>query len=151
MFIIRHFGIVVQDLDRVLGYYRDFLGFVETRRMEESGEFLETVLGISGIRVTTVKMKGSEGEVLLELLKFHHPQSEGDVIPKRSLTQLGPTHFALTVANVEALYQKLRVAGHRFISEPRISADGGAKVCFGFDPEGNPIEFVEVLGKAVGK
>ena len=141
---LRHFGIVVQDLDRALDFYGGLLTLKVIRRMDEHGPFVDTILRHQAVRVTTVKLGGTNGETLLELLKFHTPevveQSNG-----RGLFNIGPTHLALTVGDLDALCERLRAAEVRFISAPQLSADGLAKVCFCLDPEGTPVELVQLL------
>lgn len=141
---LRHFGIVVADLDRALDFYGGLLELKVIRRMDEHGPFVDGILGHQAVRVTTVKMGGNSGETLLELLKFHTPEVAGQS-NGRGLFSIGPTHLALTVGDIETLCERLRAAGVRFISVPRLSADGLAKVCFCFDPEGTPLELVQLL------
>ena len=71
---LRHFGIVVQDLERALDFYVGLLELKVVRRMDEHGPFVDSILGHKAVRVTTVKLGGSDGETLLELLKFHYPE-----------------------------------------------------------------------------
>ena len=141
---LRHFGIVVQDLDRALDFYGGLLTLKVIRRMDEHGPFVDTILGRQAVRVTTVKLGGTNGETLLELLKFHTPEVV-EQSNARGLFHIGPTHLALTVGDIDALCERLRAAGVRFISAPQVSADGLAKVCFCSDPEGTPVELVQLL------
>ena len=141
---LRHFGIVVQDLDRALDFYGGLLALKVIRRMDEHGPFVDTILGHQAVRVTTVKLGGTNGETLLELLKFHTPEVV-EQSNARGLFHIGPTHLALTVGDIDALCERLRAAGVRFISAPQVSADGLAKVCFCSDPEGTPVELVQLL------
>ena len=141
---LRHFGIVVADLERALEFYGGLLELKVIRRMDEHGAFIDRILGQNDIRVTTVKLGGSSGETLLELLQFHSPAVTGQN-NRRGLFSIGPTHLALTVSDLDALCERLRAAGTPFICEPQLSADGAAKVCFCADPEGNPIELVQLL------
>lgn len=138
---LRHFGIVVRDLDRALEFYCGKLGLSVSKRMEENGAFLDSVLAASGIRVTTVKLAAGEGPTLLELLQFDSPQPESTGMP--SLFRTGATHFALTVHDLTALHEALSACGTPFLSAPERSADGLALVAFCRDPEGNLIELVE--------
>lgn len=139
---LRHFGIVVRDLKPMLAFYQG-LGLKIEKEAVETGEFIDTILGSAGTKVTTVKLSAPEGEALIELLCFEKPPVE--VGAPSSLFRPGPTHFALTVGNVRALFHSLSEKGIRFISPPRLSPDGNAMVAFCFDPEGNPIELVEML------
>lgn len=138
---LRHFGIVVRDLERALEFYCGKLGFAVSRRMEESGAFLDTVLAAPGTKVTTVKLGAGEGAALIELLQFDVPKPENGGEP--SLFRTGATHFALTVTDLDALHESLAACGTTFLSKPRRSPDGLALVAFCRDPEGNLIELVE--------
>ena len=140
---MRHFGLVVRDLDRSLKFYCEVLGLRVIRQMEESGTFLDTILAKPGVKVTTVKLGFGEGPTLLELLHFQSPDISVSEWP--SLFSTGATHFAMTVTGLTPLYKNLLEAGASVLAAPEQSPDGRASVCFGRDPEGNLIEFVEEL------
>lgn len=140
---LRHFGIVVHDLDKALDFYCAQLGFKVARRMEESGGFLDTILNAESVQVTTVKLAADEGQTLLELLRFAVPYTEKN--NACSLFSTGPTHFALTVGDLLQVYKQLQSFGTKFLSTPQTSPDGMAMVAFCRDPEGNLIELVQNL------
>lgn len=140
---LRHFGLVVRNLDKSLEFYCGALGMRVVRRMEESGGFLDTILADNQVKVTTVKLGAAEGSALLELLHFQVPLAKES--GWSSLFQTGATHFALTVKDLRKLHISLEAHGAEFLSAPQSSPDGRALVCFGRDPEGNLIEFVEEL------
>ena len=140
---LRHFGLVVRDLERALNFYCDILGLRVVRRMEEAGPFLDTILAEPEVRVTTVKLGAEEGPALLELLHFKWPEISVSEWP--SLFRTGATHFAMTVTDLASVYGSLLDAGASVLAAPERSPDGLALVCFGRDPEGNLIEFVEEL------
>jgi glyoxylase I family protein len=140
---LRHFGLVVRDLERALNFYCDVLGLRVVRRMEEAGPFLDTILAMPDVRVTTVKLGAKEGPTLLELLHFERPDIS--VSQRPSLFSTGATHFAITVTDLASVYRNLLNAEASVLAAPERSPDGRAFVCFGRDPEGNLIEFVEEL------
>lgn len=140
---IRHSGVVVADLERALKFYRDVLGFEIRVQADESGPFIEKILGINGIAVTTVKMMAPNGG-MLELLHFKTLHA-APVSNDKEVTTNGWTHVALTVTNLDGLYDKMRAAGVFFTTEPIVSPGGKAKVTFCRDPENNLIELVEEL------
>jgi catechol 2,3-dioxygenase-like lactoylglutathione lyase family enzyme len=138
---VRHAGIVTDDLESSLKFYRDLLGFKEVRRMEESNPFIEAVLGIKGVYVTTIKMSDPGGGQI-ELLHYKsHLKKRGE----REINDIGISHVALTVDDVNQLYEDLKDSGVPFISGPRLSDDGGATVAFCRAPEGTFIELVELM------
>lgn len=140
---IRHTGIVVDSLSKSLDFYIGKLGFKVHIRSDESGSFISQILGLKDVKVTTVKLKHVDGQ-MIELLDFtSHKQKN----LQKEINQIGPTHIAFTVENVEAIYADFKNSGIKFISTPAISHDGYAKVAFCQSPEGTYIELVELLNK----
>lgn len=141
---IRHIGIVVRDLEKMLHFYGDLLGLKIIKKMDESGGFIDTITAIKSVKVTTVKMEADDGN-LIELLYFHRPANKP--AKKKDLCDSGISHIAFTVQDADAEYERLTAENIVFNSRPQLSPDGSAKVAFLRDPEGNYIELVEVLGK----
>lgn len=139
-FSIRHFGIVVKDLEDSLFFYENLLGFKVFKKMKESGPEISTFLGINNVEVTTVKMKNQFNQ-MIELLSYTKQTNNNDVV----INQLGPTHVALSVSNLDDLYQNFKNQNIEFISSPIITNDKFAKVAFCKAPEGTFIELVEEL------
>ena len=138
---IRHAGIVVEDLEKSLSFYRDKLGFSIVKRMVEKGEFIDQILGFQKLEIITVKMALQNGQ-MIELLDYGAHKKE--VAPK-AINDSGLTHLALTVENLESVYKQFTADNINFISKPKISPDKYAKVAFCAAPEGTYIELVEVL------
>ena len=138
---IRHIGIVVNDLKKSMCFYRDLFGFRITKQMEESGDYIDSVLSLQGVKVTTVKMTAPDGK-MIELLRFHTHLSEGR---PRDITDAGITHIAFTVKDLEREYNRLKDYGVSFNAPPQVSPDGYARVAFCRAPEGTFIELVEEL------
>lgn len=138
---IRHTGIVVIDLEMSLHFYRDLLGFRIVKQMEETGDYIDKILALSNIKVTTVKLNSASGQ-LIELLKYHSHLAEQR---RREVNEVGISHIAFTVDDLDSVYERLKKTGIRFISSPQLSPDGYAKVAFCRAPEGTWIELVEVL------
>jgi catechol 2,3-dioxygenase-like lactoylglutathione lyase family enzyme len=138
---IRHTGIVVNDLESSLHFYRDLLGFRTAKQMEEAGDYIDNISSLQNVKVTTVKMASPSGQ-LIELLKYHsHPEEN----KMRKICEIGISHIAFTVDDLAAEYSNLKDQGVQFNSPPQLSPDGYAKVTFCTAPEGTLIELVEVL------
>ncbi|MFA5099317.1 MAG: VOC family protein [Candidatus Omnitrophota bacterium] len=142
---MRHTGIVVEDLEKMLFFYRDLLGLKVIERREESSGYIEALLATPGASVTTVKLSCGNS-VLVELLHFHSDPS--DIRGQKGLCVNGISHIAFTVGDIDAEYGKLAAAGVAFVSAPQDSPDGGARVAFCRDFEGNFIELVEEVRAA---
>jgi len=138
---IRHTGIVVSDLKRSLIFYRDLLGFKIIKQMDEGGQYLDMVLGLEKTKVTTIKMSAPNGE-MIELLFYFSPGGEKKV---SEMCDVGISHIAFSVKDLDATYEKLIQTGIEFISTPQISPDGFARVAFCKAPEGTFVELVQEL------
>ena len=139
---IRHTGIVVDDLDASLDFYKDLLGFKVEKIADEDEGFICEILGISSAGLKTVKLSIGEGggKQLIELLCFNKKKYRiFDIVT------IGPTHIALGVSNLVKLCEKMYKNGVRFISKPQNSPNKYAKVCFCRAPEGTYIELVQLL------
>ncbi len=140
----RHTGLVVRDLRRSEAFYREVLGYTPWRRAEESGPFIEGVVGIPGVVLEWVKLKAPDGS-LLELLQYHsHPDPQA-CPALQPANRLGCSHIALTVSDCDALYRTLRERGIHCNSEPLTAPDGTVKVLYCHDPDGIIVELVEEL------
>ena len=138
---IRHTGIVVADLEASLHFYRDLLGFQIAKQMEEAGDYIDNISSLRHVKVTTVKMTSPFGQ-MIELLKYHsHPAEQ----KTREICEIGISHIAFTVDDLDIEYENLKNKGVQFNSPPQLSPDGYAKVTFCRAPEGTLIELVEVL------
>lgn len=139
---IRHIGIVVSDLEKALHFYQDLLGLKVVNKMVESGNYIDKISGLKNVRVTTVKMAAEDGN-LVELLCYHSHKRE--ITFKKNICEIGVSHVAFTVDNIDVEYKRLLKAGVQFNAPPQISPDGYAKVTFCKDLDGSLIELVEVL------
>jgi catechol 2,3-dioxygenase-like lactoylglutathione lyase family enzyme len=141
---IRHVGLVVADLEGALRFWRDVMGFRITKQMDESGPYIDAMMGLQNARVTTVKLAAPDGK-LVELLHFPSHPDRAAWTGKPYST--GFTHIALTVEDVDAECRRLAQAGVTFSAPPQRSPDGYARVTYGRGPEGVLLELVEVVGK----
>ena len=53
---VRHIGIVVKNIENSLKFYRDIFGLQIQRSMNESGKYIDNMLGFENVKVKTVKM-----------------------------------------------------------------------------------------------
>ena len=141
---IRHTGLVVADLERALAFWCGALGLIVAKRMDESGPHIDAMLGLDGVRLTTVKLAAPDGN-LIELLHFHsHPDKP---VWAGTPCSTGWTHVAVTVEDLEAACRKLAEAGAQFEAPPQGSPEGDVKVTYCRGPEGVLLELVEVAQK----
>jgi len=139
---IRHTGLVVSDLEGALNFWQDLLGFKIKHKMNEFGPAIDAMMGLKNTHLTTVKLVAPQGG-MLELLHFNSHPDIPEWLGKPYST--GFTHIALTVKNLDDLYQKLTNASFSFPALPQLSKDGSVRVIYCRGPEGILLELVELL------
>ena len=128
-------------MENSLKFYRDLLGLKIIRDMNEHGDYIDSMLSLDNVQVRTVKMSADIGNTLIELLYFKsHTDDE-----IRNFYTIGASHVALTVDNLDGLYKHLSANNIRFNAPPQKSPDGLVKVTFCNDPDGTPVELVEII------
>ena len=137
---IRHTGIVVNDLDNSITFWCEIMGFNIQRKMLESGEKIDSMMGLKNVKVTTAKLSDKNGN-LIELLKFEsHPDlKEWQGKPYST----GISHLALTVDNFDETIKKLDKFDIKLKNKPIISNDKKVKVVYITCLEGLLLEIVE--------
>ena len=137
---IRHVGIVVQDIQKSIDFWRDHFNFSIFIDQIEEGPFIEHLLNMPNVKVRTVKMNGEDNS-LIELLYFF---KRDDIDQWRgNLTSTGLTHVALNVSNLDKKIDDLVFKGYKLVNQPRKSENGSVRVAFVEGPEGLLLELVE--------
>ena len=136
----RHAGLVVRDMQRALRFYRGILGLKVEKIITLKGRHLETIFNKKGIVLRYAKLyapgQNKTDAPVFELHCWKNPKR----IPKK-----GYNHISFTVKDLDFEYRKLSKLGIKFLSRPLNSPVTNTKLCFGQDPDGNLIEFIEDL------
>lgn len=127
---IAHWALKVHDLERSLAFYRDTLGFQEMMRINHAEGPLAGQLLLVYLRVTDTQY--------VELF----PGGKGTVAPDEDTTSMH--HVCLQVASIAKTAEALRKLGVPLFREPKFGLDGNNQ-CWIKDPDGNRIEFMEML------
>jgi len=138
---VRHVGIVVSNMEKSLKFYRDLLGLKVKSLVNEEGKFLDNMLAHENVKNKVAKLVTEQGNTLVELIDSRSYGNKKD----RDFFTIGASHFAFTVDDLEKTYDYLVKNGVKFTAPPQQTPDGFAKVTFCEDPDGTPIELVEVI------
>lgn len=134
-----HVAMAVEDMDRVLHFYRDLLGFeVDWERPHYSGEGMARVVGLEGAEARVVMLKGHGAR--MELFQYLRPV--GRRLGVRRQCDFGLSHLALEVKGIHEMYAHLREAGVVFNCPPQ-NLRPGVWATYLQDPEGNTVELVQ--------
>ena len=139
---VRHTGVVVRDLEKSTEFYCA-LGFVEDNQAIEEGDFIDTVVGMQNVKLEWVKLKAPDG-YLLELLQYHSHPEQKEIAKQRS-NQLGCSHLAFSVDDIDTVCKEIKKIGGSVVSPPALTNDKKVKVVYCHDNEGNLMEIVEEL------
>ncbi len=139
---IMHVGVCVSDLNRSIRFYRDGLGFEEAGGLEISGEPTATLLEMPDLELRAVYLE--RDGLRIELLHYPSPGSVGSAEP-RPMNQLGLTHMAVRVENLEDAIAKLTALGGTALEHTRVrEPEYDAEIIYLTDPDGTRLELIQV-------
>jgi catechol 2,3-dioxygenase-like lactoylglutathione lyase family enzyme len=138
---IHHTSLTVSDMERSKAFYVGLLGMELMREAELSGPAIEEIVGLKEARMKLAFIR--KGSTILELFQYISPSGRNDARSRRPC-DVGVTHVAFEVRDIEAVYQELRSQGVEFVSPPRLVRT--SKAAYLFDPDGITLEIFEPLG-----
>lgn len=138
---IRHVGIVVQDLELCVNFWKEIFEFEIVVDQIEQSPYIDELLGINNPSLRTVKLSDQNG-MIIELLKFSEIQSQENWIG--TVTSTGLTHIALEVEDIVDTQKNLENRGYKSISKILESKKNNVKVVFIHGPEKLLLELVEI-------
>ncbi len=138
-----HVALSVRDMERVIAFYRDLIGFevVFDRTFDEP---MARLIGEPGTQVRIVHLR--LGEAVLELFHYRHPVGRPRPSDARQ-SDLGLSHIGFLVEDFEATLAHLRGHGVRFLGEP-VEIRPGVHVVYFYGAEGEVCEAREILPQA---
>src|SRR5436305_3260466 len=134
---IDHVGIVVNDLPAAKAFFLD-LGLELQGEFSLEGEWVDRVVGLSGVKTDNVMLQTPDRQVSLELSKFHTPLDEKGIQPPLANT-LGIRHIAFVVEDIEAVVATLKKKGMETFSDIH-NYENTSKLCYVRGPEGIILE-----------
>jgi len=137
---IHHVAINVHDLDRMLKFYTEGLGFEATHqpRAWRENALVDAAIDVKGSAGRSVILRA--GTCYLELFEYTEPQPH--VTRPLSPFDKGYTHFCVDVTDIAEACESLKRHGMTFHEDP--VNFGPAQAIYGRDPEGNLIEIQEI-------
>ena len=141
---VHHIGLSTPDLDRLIRFYRDLVGFeiVGEYDWEVGTQEMDQVMRLVGSSGRYVMLKLNN--MMLEIFQFATPvPSERET--QQPVNNYGITHNALDVINIDKEYERLVVAGMDFHTPPKTFDNGALRATYGRDPDGNVVELIEYL------
>jgi len=140
---VHHVSFSTQDLDAMLGFYCDLLGFQLVKppfTWAVGFDKLDTVTGMRGTSGRNALLRAAN--IYIEIFEYATPKGR-PADPARRAADVGLTHLCFDVDNIDSDYQRLAQAGVRFHCPPQHL--GSALSTYGRDPDGNIFELQQIL------
>ncbi|SOX56501.1 glyoxalase, partial [Mycobacterium ahvazicum] len=133
-----HLVVGVTDMDRALAFYRGVLGMEIVFESLISGEPFDAVLHANRKQEGRV-VGGLLGGLMIELLSLGSRPAT-DRVARRGIT--GIHNVSLSVTDLDDTHRRVIAAGYPPDQEP--FEIGGVRMFFVKDPDGTPVEFIEL-------
>jgi catechol 2,3-dioxygenase-like lactoylglutathione lyase family enzyme len=137
-----HLVVGVTDMDRALEFYRDALGMDVVFETLISGEPFDAALHATRQQEGRV-VGGLLGGLMIELLSLGGKPATDKPI-RRGIT--GIQNISLSVVDLDDTHRRITEAGYQPDQDP--FEIGGVRMFFVKDPDGTPVEFIELPGGA---
>ena len=137
-------GIVVEDLDAAVEFFRELGLELEGRAMVE-GEWAGRVTGLGDQRVEIAMLRTPDGHSRLELSRFLEPRVVADH-RRAPVNALGYLRVMFAVDDVDETLARLREHGAELVSTEVVDYADAYRLCYIRGPEGLLIGLAEELG-----
>jgi catechol 2,3-dioxygenase-like lactoylglutathione lyase family enzyme len=140
---MEHIGIVVDDLAAATEFFVQ-LGLELHGEASVEGRSVDRINGLEGVRADVAMMQAPDGDVQLELAKYHSPPFQGDNQPAPANTP-GIRHILFVVEDIHGIVAGLRARGTELVGE-LVNYEDSYWLCYVRGPEGIIIELAEKIG-----
>jgi len=137
-----HTSFTVSDLDRIVGFFCQGLGFELINRAPRDPKLVQQISGVPGADIEVAYVQGPEHR--LELIQYHGPEDRGRVECRPC--DAGYAHLAYDVDDVDAAMAAARDYTFEELGAPVPIDKGpntGSRVVYMRDVDGITVEFIE--------
>lgn len=136
-----HYSHCVSDLGRSKRFYTEVLGFSVVAEFDFDDAATARVMGVPEAPFTGVFM--SRDGMRIELIGFTNPPPER-AARRRAANEIGHSHLSFYVTDLDAALAELAAQGVAIDRDTRATLMNGIECCVVRDPDGFPIEIVQV-------
>ncbi|MFI1913849.1 VOC family protein [Nocardia sp. NPDC020380] len=139
-----HVGITVADIDTAMAFFVS-LGLEADQKMAVEGEFLDTVIGMTGAATEIVMLRVPGGGTTLELSSFARPQHLPGS-PAAPANELGLRNVAFEVKDLKAAVDHVAADGYGLVGGIG-EYEGVWRMAYVRGPEGIIVSLAERIQK----
>ncbi len=134
----------MDNLEAAKIFFTD-LGFTVQGEAKMQGDLLDQVTGLKGARTELVTLQAPDGQLSLELVKYHYPVApEG--IRQGGANAHGMRHIAFQVDDLDGIVKILKQKGYDLVGSVQ-NYENVWKLCYVRGPEGIIVELAEQIEK----
>jgi catechol 2,3-dioxygenase-like lactoylglutathione lyase family enzyme len=137
---VDHVGITVNDLAGAKIFFVD-LGFAVMGETTVEGEWVGRIIGLKDVKSDVVMLQAPDGQVCIELSKFHQPEAVSNAQPE-AINTIGIRHLAFQVEDLDDIMEALGKKGRKLVGEIE-TYQNSWKLCYIHGPENIIIELAE--------
>lgn len=137
--------IVVEDLDAAKAFFGE-LGMELEGETQVEGPWVDSVVGLDGVRADIAMLRTPDGHGRVELTRFHTPPAVRAEPENAPANALGLRRIMFTVDDLDDVVGRLRTHGAELLREIA-QYDDVYRLCFMRGPEGIIIGLAEQLSQ----
>lgn len=137
-----HVGLTVKNLERSLAFYRDVVGMQPGEQFEVKSREFDTLTNNPGAQLKVCYL--TAGSFMLQLIEY---AAGGGTTLGLHHNNVGSPHMSFYVSDVEAKYKEVQQRGDVKITSGLVQILSTMRSFYTEDPDGVPIEFLQVTKK----
>ena len=136
--------IVVEDLDAATAFFRE-LGMELEGETQVEGPWVDSVVGLDGVRADIAMLRTPDGHGRVELTRFHTPPAIRTEPPDAPANALGLRRIMFAVTDLDEVVARLRNLGAELVRDVA-QYEHAYRLCYVRGPEGIIVGLAEQLG-----
>ena len=137
--------IVVDDLDAAKAFFAE-LGMELEGETQVEGSWVDSTVGLEGVRADITMMRTPDGHGRVELTKFHTPAAVRTEPASAPANALGIRRIMFAVDDIDEVVARLRRHGAELLGPEIAQYEDIYRLCYLRGPEGIIIGLAERLG-----
>ena len=138
--MLLHVGLTVSDLAASVAFYRDVVGMTVTSEFAGRNDWFDELTNNPGAELSVAHLQ--MGKYELQLIEYL--AGGQDAAAAIAHNRIGSPHMCFLVTDVEAKYAEVAAKDDVAITSDVIGIAAGARSFYTEDPDGVPVEFVQV-------
>ena len=131
---MEHVGIVVDDLPAAIEFFVE-LGLEPGGTGQVEGEWVDRIIALDGTKAELAMLRTPDGDVEIELVKFHSPPTQGGD-PHAPSNTPGLRHLSFLVDDIDPVVAGLQARGTELVGE-LVPYEDSYRLCYVRGPEGS--------------